>query len=374
MRWAEARQVAYSAACAVLPSPLPVSDSLGTVLAKPLTALISLPSFDRSAMDGYAVCGPAPWFVRGQLLAGQPAPPPLESGQAYEIATGAVIPADTTAVLPYEYAQLCGRSLTGPVAAGENIRRAGEECQRGEHLLPAGTVVSAQVQGLAAAVGYDRLWVRAKPTVGVVISGDEVRTHGIPEDGCVRDAIGPLLPGFVASCGGELVATEYAADTEKDLVRAVESSPGQLLLVSGSSSVGPADQLRRSLRSLGGTMLIERVDCRPGHPQSLARLGDGRLLVGLPGNPLAAVVAFLTLAVPICAALRGLPLPSLSTVSAPGLGPHGTSTRLVPVVVRDGVARGLEHGGSAMLRGLALADAVAVVPPDGGEVLLLPLP
>jgi molybdopterin molybdotransferase len=333
------------------------------VLAKPLAALISLPSFHRSAMDGYAVCGPSPWLVRGQLLAGQPSPPPLESGQAYEIATGAVIPAGTTAVLPYEHSHLAGLSLTGPVTDGEHIRRAGEECQHGEQLLPAGTVVSPQVQGLAAAVGHDQLCVRAAPRIGAVISGDEVRTRGLPEDGCVRDAIGPLLPGFVESCGGTLVHTEYAADTEKDLVRAVESSPGQLLMVSGSSSVGPADQLRRSLRSLGGTMLIERVDCRPGHPQSLARLADGRLLVGLPGNPLAAVVAFLTLAVPISAAMP-----------APDLTPHPTSTRIVPVVVRDGIARGVTHGGSAMLRGLAVADALAVVPPDGSSVFLLPLP
>lgn len=374
MRWDEAREVAYSAARCVPPHPSPVAESLGAVLAKPLAALFSLPSFDRSAMDGYAVCGPSPWRVCGQLLAGQPVPGPLESGQAYEIATGAAVPPGTTAVLPYEHSHLDGLSLTGPVADSEHIRWAGEECQSGEQLLPAGTVVSPQVQGLAAAVGHDQLWVRAAPRIGAVISGDEIRTRGLPEDGCVRDAIGPLLPGFVESCGGTLVHTEYAADTEKDLVRAVESSPGQLLMVSGSSSVGPADQLRRSLRSLGGTMLIERVDCRPGHPQSLARLGDGRLVVGLPGNPLAAVVAFLTLAVPICAAMRGLSLPTLPTISAPDLTPHPVSTRLVPVQVRDGVARGVAYGGSAMLRGLALADGLAVVPPAGGPVSLLLLP
>jgi molybdopterin molybdotransferase len=374
MRWRQAREAAYAAARPILPQAVPVADALATVLAKPLTALLSLPPFDRSAMDGYAVSGTGPWTLRGQHLAGQPAPAALESGQAYEIATGAVIPDGTFAVLPYEHAHRSGASVSGPVAAGEHIRRAGEECRRGEELLAAGTVVSAQVQGLVSAVGYDRLWVRVVPKVGAVITGDEVRTHGLPEEGYVRDAIGPLLPGFVSSSGATLVETEYAADTEKDLVRALESSPGQLLLVSGSSSVGPADQLRRVLRSLGGTMLIERVECRPGHPQSLARLGDGRLLVGLPGNPLAAVVAYLTLAVPICAAMRGLPLPLLAAVAAPDLVPHPTSTRLLPVQVRDGVARGIAHGGSAMLRGLALADALAVVPPAAGEVFLLPLP
>ncbi|WP_163510644.1 molybdopterin molybdotransferase MoeA [Fodinicola acaciae] len=373
MRWRQAREAAYAAAAPIPPCAVPVAEALGSVLTKPLTALTSLPSFDRSAMDGYAVCGAGPWTIRGRQLAGQPAPSPLTSGQAYEIATGAAVPAGCFAVLPYEYARVAGTSVSGPVSAGEHIRRAGEECRRGEELLAAGTVVSAQVQGLAAAVGHDQLWVRPMPRIGAVITGDEVRTRGLPEDGCVRDAIGPLLPGFVAWSGGTLIETEFAADTEKDLIRALDSSPGELLLVSGSSSVGPADLLRRVLHGLGGTMLVERVDCRPGHPQSLARLGDGRLLVGLPGNPLAAVVAYLTLAVPVCAAMRGLPLPALETVAAPDLAAHPSRTRLVPVQVRDGVARGVAHGGSAMLRGLALADALAVVEPDG-EVVLLPLP
>jgi molybdopterin molybdotransferase len=374
--WDAARELASRAAGPLPPVSVPLPAAGGAVLAEPLLALVALPPFDRCAMDGYAVCCEPPWTVVGRVLAGEPAAPTLRPGEACEVATGALLPGGATAVLPVEQARRRAGQVSGQVTAGDHIRRAGEECVPGEELLPAGARVSPQVLGLAAAVGYDRLLVRPAPAVTALVTGDELVHAGLPGEGLVRDAIGPALPGLVGAVGGRLVASHPVPDRPAALTRALGSAGGDLVLVSGSSSAGRADHLRTALDAVGATLLVDGVDCRPGHPQSLARLPDGRLVVGLPGNPLAALVAFLTLAEPACAALRGLAPATLVPVAAPTLTGHPTCTRLVPVRVRDGVATPVGHAGSAMLRGVAAADALAVVPARGdpGPVRLLPLP
>jgi molybdopterin molybdotransferase len=151
------------------------------------------------------------------------------------------------------------------------------------------------------------------------------------------------------------------------------SGVADLLLVSGASGPGPADHLRAVLAAVGARLLVDGVACRPGHPQTLAVLPDGTPVVGLPGNPLAALVAFLTLAGPAMAGLRGDPLPELPVAPARGLDPHPVDHRIVPVRLRDGVAEPVGHAGAAMLRGAAVADRLAVLAPgDPGTVRLLP--
>jgi molybdopterin molybdotransferase len=135
--------------------------------------------------------------------------------------------------------------------------------------------------------------------------------------------------------------------------------------------------LRPALAALGAELIVDGVACRPGHPQALAELADGRLVLGLPGNPFAALVAFLTLGVATISRLRGLPLPTLTRAPVPGgLACHPTSTRLIPVRLTPQGAVPVGHGGSAMLRGAAAADALAVVDPGPAEAIaarLLPL-
>lgn len=374
--WDAAREWATRAVLPLAPVNVPLAAAVGAVLAKPLLALVDLPPFDRCAMDGYAVCGEPPWTVVGRMLAGELAALALRPGQACEVATGSPLPSGATAVLPLERASRQAAEVSGRVAAGDHIRRAGEECGLGEELLPAGVRVSPQLLGLAAAVGYDRLLVRPAPAVTALVTGDELVHFGLPGDGLVRDVIGPALPGWVGAVGGRLLVSHPVPDRPGALTRALRCAAGDVVLVSGSSSVGRADHLRTGLAAVGATMLVDGVACRPGHPQNLARLPDGRLVVGLPGNPLAALVAFLTLAEPACTALRGLAPAVLLPIAAPTLTAHPTCTRLVPVRVHDGVATSVGHAGSAMLRGVASADALAVVPAasDPRPVRLLPLP
>ncbi|MFC5997039.1 molybdopterin molybdotransferase MoeA [Pseudonocardia hispaniensis] len=376
--WDAARERAHAAAAPVSPRPVPLGDALGAVLAMPLVAAVAVPAVDRSAMDGYAVCGDPPWTVVGRVAAGLPTPGPLSAGQAYAVVTGAALPERTTAVLRDEDATLAGDRLTGTVTAGRHIRRAGEECGPGEPVVPAGAAVVPAVLGLAAALGCDELCVRPAPRVAAIVTGDELTDHGPPRAERVRDAIGPMLPGLVAAAGGRCTGVVRLRDSRPLLVHALRTAEAEVVLVSGSSAAGPADHLRAALSALGAEFVVDGVACRPGHPQALARLPGGGLVIGLPGNPLAALAAFLTLAVPVLAGLRGESMPRLGWARASDLAVHPDCTRLVPVSVRDGLARAVGHAGSAMLRGAAVADAFAVVAPGtepsrADPVRLLPL-
>lgn len=377
--WPDARRVARQC-CPPLPAQhRPLAACAGTVLAEPLRARTPLPPFDLAAMDGYAVAGAGPWRVVGTALAGAGWPAALVPGTAVTISTGAPVPSGADAVLPVEDAEQHGEVVQGPVEPGRHVRRVGEECRTGDLLLEAGTPVVATVLGLAAAGGHDDLLVRPRPRVAALVTGDELLFRGPARDGRVRDALGPQLPLLVASYGGELVDQQHVRDDRGLLRAAVASADAQVVVTTGASSAGPADHLRHVVTELGGRLLVDGVACRPGHPQLLAALPDGRVVVGLPGNPLAALVGALTLLEPLLAGLAArVPRPSSALLGEPLLA-AASATRLVPVRL-DGIrARPVPHAGSGMLRGAALADALAVVPPgrdvaEGELVEVLPLP
>ncbi len=240
----------------------------------------------------------------------------------------------------------------------------------GEVLLQAGLVVQPAVVGLAATLGLDRLTVIPRPVVASLVTGDELVHRGPSGPGRVRDAIGPMLPGLISRAGAVASPVLHLPDSRTELITALTETQADLILVSGSSASGPADHLRGALAELGAELIIDGVACRPGHPQALARLEDGRLVLGLPGNPLAALTAFLTLGVAALHRLRGLPLPTLPIAPVPGgLACHPHSTRLVPVRVGPQGVVPVGHGGSAMLRGAAGADALAVVDPGPAEAI-----
>ena len=193
----------------------------------------------------------------------------------------------------------------------------------GDALVPAGSVVTAAVLGLAAAAGHDRLTVHPRPTVVALVTGDELLDAGLPRDGLVRDALGPQLSRLVAHAGGELVGRAHVADDADLLEKALRAATADVVLTTGASSAGPADHLRGVLQGVGAQVLVDGVACRPGHPQLLARLPDGRLVVGLPGNPLAALVAALTVLAPALAGLGGRELPTSTCRPARDRRPRG---------------------------------------------------
>jgi molybdopterin molybdotransferase len=383
--WRDARATATRAArggTRRAPVSVPPEAALGRPLAAPLTALTDLPSFDTSAMDGWAVAGPGPWKVRDEgVLAGHATHPPLADGEAARIATGARVPADTTAVLRTEHGHTEASRLHAlrPVAQGQDIRPRGQECRSGDQLLPAGTMVTPAVLGLAAAAGYDVLTVAPRPRAEILVLGDELLTEGLPHGGLIRDALGPMLPSWLRALGAEVTAVRRLGDDAEALHRAIVDSDADVLLTTGGTAAGPVDHVHPTLRRIGAELLVDGVQVRPGHPMLLARTKDGRHLVGLPGNPLAAVSGLLTLAEPLLRGLAARPAPEpYARPLREAVHGHPGDTRLVPVVLRGGGPVPLHYNGPAMLRGIAAADALAVIPPGGAragqEVELLGLP
>ncbi|WP_055589880.1 molybdopterin molybdotransferase MoeA [Peterkaempfera griseoplana] len=404
MPWQSARDSARRAGGRPLETlRVDAAQALGHALAEPLVARTDLPPFDTAAMDGWAVAGPGPWRLHGGLLAGQSPSGPLPDGTATRIATGAPLPAGATAVLRREHGSVEQRGPGGdllhdhaPRAAepGRDVRPRGQECRRGEPLLPAGATVTPAVLGLAAAAGCDRLAVHRRPTVELLLLGDELLESGPPRDGRVRDALGPLLHPWLEGCGARLVGRRLVRDDLALLRDALRHSSADVVVTTGGTAAGPVDFLHEALTQAGARLLVDSVAVRPGHPMLLAELPSGsgpaaagpagapgprspagqpagtaprlRHVVGLPGNPLAAVAGAVTLAVPLLRALGGHPAGAARRVLlADGMPGHPRDTRLLPVRLSEGGAEPLAFDGPAMLRGLALADGLAVVPPGG---------
>ncbi|GAA2580235.1 MULTISPECIES: molybdopterin molybdotransferase MoeA [Streptomyces] len=387
--WPEARAAAERAARAAAraarraPFSVPLDAALGLTLAAPLAALTDLPSFDTSAMDGWAVAGPGPWSVRDEgVLAGHTEPAPLTDGEAVRIATGARVPPGTTVVLRTEHGRTGERGrlhATHEVVHGQDIRPRGQECRRGDQLLPVGTLATPAVIGLAAAAGYDTLTAVPRPRVDVLVLGDELLTEGLPHDGLIRDALGPMLPPWLRALGADVRTVRRIGDDAKALRRAVTTSDADLIVTTGGTAAGPVDHVHPILDRIGAELLVDGVRARPGHPMLLARLKGDQHLVGLPGNPLAAVSGLLTLAEPLLRILAARPAPEPYTLPLrDAVQGHPYDTRLVPVVLRGEGVVPLRYNGPAMLRGIAAADALAVVPPGGArsgqEAELLDLP
>jgi len=357
---------------------VPLDRALGGVLGADVRALVGLPAFDASAMDGFAVAGPGPWRLVGRQLAGADASGAgLRPGEAVEIGTGARVPEGTESVLPYERAVTRDGAVQGRAERGRHVRRAGEETAAGETVLTRGSVIGPAVLGLAASLGHETLPV-ACPRLAVLVTGDEVATEGLPGGGRVRDAIGPLLPGIAGWAGARLERVRHLGDDRSALLAEAGAGDADVVAVCGSSSRGPADHFRSVLDDLGATVAVDGVACRPGHPQLLAYT-DRTVFVGLPGNPGAALVAAVTLLVPMLSAMTGRADPGgrlPRAVLDPGVAPHPVDTRLVAVRLAAGRAVPVGHDRPGSLRGAALADAYAVVPPgwDGADVELVGLP
>jgi molybdopterin molybdotransferase len=390
--WDRARTLAYEAgrAAAGPAEVISLAEADGRTLAEPLRALTDLPAFPTSSIDGWAVRGPAPWRLIGQILAGGVAPPLETDGTCVEIATGAMVPAGADALVRVEEStkDADGR-VSGMPRDLPEWRLPGEEAHKDEVLLAAGAAIDPAVIGVAATCGYEALTVRAVPRAAVLVFGDELLTAGTPGAGRVRDSLGPQVPGWLRRYGATVgPATGPVRDTLEAHIEAVRGAlaTAGLVCTTGGTMHGPVDHLHPTLAELGADYVVNTVAVRPGFPMLLARVsgpdGRPRFLAGLPGNPQSAVIALITLVAPLLAGLQGrelTPLPRVS-VTAPVPG-RGSFTHLALAKLdHDGRrATPVGHVGSAMLRGLSNAHGFAVVRPGtkaaaGDEVPFLPLP
>jgi molybdopterin molybdotransferase len=386
--WPDARRAVHAAGAAAMRPPVtvPLVEAEGLTLAEPLTARAPMPAFPTSSVDGWAVRGAGPWRITGRVLAGSPAPALTGDGTCVEIATGAMVPDGTSVIVRVEDSTVSGDEVTGEARAPHEWRDIGEEAAGGEELMPAGTRINPAVLGLAASAGHDTLSVHKAPTVATLVFGDELLVEGVAGAGRVRDALGPQVPAWLRRLGAEalppVVPVPDTLDAHVDALRSAIDGGADLICTTGGTMHGPVDHLHPALKELGAEYVVNTVEVRPGFPMLVAALPGGRFVCGLPGNPQSAIVALVTLAMPLLAGLVGGPVPALGTVTlgaeVPGRGGH-THLALVRRDPADGLAYPLPHANSAMLRGLARAIGFAVVAPGttgtpGASVPLVALP
>ena len=357
---------------------LPISQGLNRVLAQDLVSQISLPPAHTAMMDGYAVFGPGPWNVIGELHAGSYLPY-LESGCALKVSTGAHLPPHCSFVIPQEFASLFDGSVASKNSfhAGQHIRIPGDEAEAGEVIATAGTLLTPAVMGLATSSQIDEVSVYEKVLVSIIVTGSELVSTGSPALGQIRDSLTVQVSTWVEYLGANVSSSINCPDDLAQLKSLISESTGEIIVVTGGSAHGERDYLRTALTQLNATYVIDEILMRPGHPSLLAKLPSGQLVAGLPGNPLAALVSFLTIVAP---ALRGLSgQTNFRMAKAPlRLDFPCDRTRVVPVMLTAGKAQLTEFRGSAMLRGLSQADGLAVITPGenlaGTLVRILPLP
>ncbi|GAA1635839.1 molybdopterin molybdotransferase MoeA [Catellatospora bangladeshensis] len=373
--WASARRTVHAAGwrAQLPPVAVPLADADGLTLAAPLAPVTDLPAFPTASVDGFALRGRGPWRVHGQVLAGSVPAPLAADGTGVEIATGAMVPEGTEAILRVEHATRSGDLVDGTPKSEREWRVPGEEAHAGEPLLPVGTPVTPGVIGLAASCGLDALQVRPAPRAAMLIFGDELLTAGPPADGRIRDSLGPSIPAYLrrlgVTCENPVAPIQDTLGAHVAALRAALDGGADLICTTGGTMHGPVDHLHPALAELGAQYVVNTVAVRPGFPMLVAAVPHGgrtRFVAGLPGNPQSAVVALVSLVIPLLAGLTGRPEPVLPRVTlgepVPGRGDF-THLALVRVDPVDGLARPVSHVGSAMLRGLAGARGFAVIPP-----------
>jgi len=286
---------------AAAPELLPLAAALGRVLADDVRAEMDVPPTDNSAVDGYAVAaadipgtGTRALGVVAELAAGSVFAGMLRSGQALRIMTGAPMPAGAGAVYPQEIVERRGDTvIIGPLAAGANTRRRGEDVRAGAVVLTAGAVLRPQEIGVAASLGLAQLLVRRKPRVAILSTGDEVAEPGsVRKPGQIYDSNRFSLRGLVEGAGGAAVDDGIVPDQLDELharlLRAAEHA--DVVLTSGGVSVGDYDLVKTVLQQAGGIDFWQ-VAMQPGRPLAVGSIGSAHFF-GLPGNPVASMLTF----------------------------------------------------------------------------------
>ena len=354
----------------------------GRVLAEPARAVVDLPPFPSSAMDGYAVRAadtPGRLPVVARIAAGGPAANPLQAGQAMGIATGGVVPDGADAVIPFEYVVAHDNAIEigAPVEMGANVRPQGGDIHAGEVVAQSGVALTPARLGALAAAGIAEVSCVRQPRAAVVPTGTELRRPGEAlAPGEVYEANGLILSAQLAQAGAVAELLPAVGDDEgahrAALERALEAD---VVVTSGGVSVGPHDLVRRVEAELGVEEVFWRVAVKPGKPIAFG-VRDATLVFGLPGNPVSALVGFELFVRPAIGALQGVrePLPSFERGRLDG-GPRRRNPErdeLVRARLRTGadgaVLEPLSGQESHMIARAADAQALVYVPRGEGEV------
>jgi molybdopterin molybdotransferase len=374
---------------------VPLGAAWNRVLSQAVSARLTQPPSDVSAMDGYGVRASdatlgATLDVIGAAPAGHPFEGSMGAGQAVRIFTGSLIPDGADGVLLQEDTTRDGDRITvnEAVGLGRHIRRAGQDFAAGDIVIPAGRKLTARDVGLAAAANHPWLTVHRRPRVAILATGDEIAMPGepIPRGGIVSSN-SHALASVVRAMGGEPIVLPIAHDTTEAIAAVADSVQGvDLLVTTGGASVGDHDLVISGLQTRGLIVDFWQIAMRPGKPLLFGNMGAVPVL-GLPGNPVSALVCAILFMLPALCRLSGLPAappPVTRAIAGAALKENDRrADHLRSTLVTDAegrlVATPFPVQDSAMLRRLALADALilraphAPALPAGAEVPIIRL-
>jgi len=373
-----------------------LADAQDRVLAEDLAATLTQPPFDASAMDGYAVRSadltalPATLDVVGEAAAGARFTGTMKPGQAVRIFTGAPVPhgADTIVIQEDTEGSAARVVVKAAASAGKHIRLRGQDFKQGEVLLRRGTTLGPRSLMLAASMNHAVLPVRRKPQVAILATGDEVMPPGggLGPDQIVSSA-GYGVAAAVAAHGGDAVPLGIARDDPESIATLAGTGAGADILVTiGGASVGERDLVASALEREGLLLEFAKVAMRPGKPVLFGRLGTQRVL-GLPGNPVSALLCTYVFLVPMLRAMLGVhgdghPVPeAVLGADLPANGERQHYLRATSTWREDGtrVVRPLPSQDSSLVAALAKADCLIVQAPQapalpqGARLKILPL-
>jgi molybdopterin molybdotransferase len=362
---------------------VPLAEAYGRILAEPLVSPRDVPGFDNVAVYGFAfahadLAPDRPTRLElgpGRAAAGHPFAGRLAPGAALRVLTGAAMPAGADTALMQEDVELDGGVVVIPpgVKCGANRRRAGEDVRAGQVALERGTRLRPQDVGVAAALGRAALEVYRPLEVALLSTGDELREPGAPlEPGATYDANRTILLGLLRGLGCRVTDFGILADRAEAVTKALRraSAGADAVITSGGVSRGDEDHVVRTVDRLG-RLHFWQIAVKPGRPLAFGRLGRA-VFVGLPGNPVAAVICFLRFARPLLVALGGgrWPEPRAFLVPAgfvmkkkPGRREY-LRARLVAGADGRTVAQRIEREGSGILTSLVEADGLVEVAED----------
>ena len=316
---AEAQRLILERAKPLEAERVPIERATGRVLTEPAPAVVDLPPFSSSAMDGYAVRSrdtedaPVTLPVVDRIAAGGPAARPLGTGEAMAIATGGSVPDGADAVVPIEVVEEGpeGVTLSSPVAAGANVRDRGGDVHAGETVLEPGVVLGPGQVGALAAAGIAEVRCTKRPRAGILVTGSELRQPGEElGPGQIYESNGLLLATALQLAGAVPAQLGVVADTEDEHRRTMERAllGFDMLVTTGGASVGPHDLVRKVQAELRVEEVFWGVAMKPGKPVAFGVRRD-HLVFNLPGNPVSVLATFEVLVRPAINALLGLPDP-----------------------------------------------------------------
>ncbi len=358
------------------PEIVALPEAWGRVTAAPILARLDQPPADVSAMDGYALraADAGARRVIGAAPAGRPFTGAVGPGEAVRLFTGSFVPDGADSVLIQEDAQRAGDRMTPTEAPrpGAHIRRRGQDFNVGDMLLPPGARLGARGIGLVAAANHAWVAVHRRPVVAILATGDEIALPGDPiPPGGIVSSNAHALAALVRACGGSPLILPIAPDRPEAIAQAAASVQGvDLLVTTGGASVGEHDLVQAGLETQGFVLDFWQIAMRPGKPLIYGRLGATPVL-GLPGNPVSALVCGILFLAPILDRLQGLPgnPPATSPAvlsAAVKANDHRADHLRATIQDESGglpVVTAFDRQDSSMLRTLNLAGALILRPP-----------